>query len=205
MTPLKEQKKGKKRKNGLLRKKNNAAAARGSRFLKDDQVFSKEERSQIEEMAKKCEESMKTHRSIGWTEYARRPGNYPERNFGNGREPAPKCLGCHRFLPIILLTGDHIVPQSNHQALRQKIAYELDGFDRNIYEKVVKMRVASLLKDPIVQHIQRIKQYDDTLKDDLRNIQPLCWYCNATKGNRQNVNLYPKNARVPRRSHESPR
>jgi hypothetical protein len=176
--------------------------SRESKIPKSD--LSDEERKKIQEMGNKCQNSMERFRQISWTESARTSSLFDKRNFGIGLEPAVKCLGCHRMLPETLITGDHMVPQSDHNALRRKIAYELDKLDKKLYERVVNMRLASCRNDPASEAIRSIKKYDDTLDKDNRNIQPLCWYCNAKKGNRNNVKLFPDNALLPRRPHEAP-
>jgi len=96
------------------------------------------------------------------------------------------------------------VPQSDKIALRRSIAYKTDGLKKDIYERVVGMALSSLRGDPDSKSIQLIQQYDEKLKDDNRNIQPLCWYCNTVKGNRENVKLFPQNVLMPKSPHEAP-
>lgn len=166
-------------------------------FLTDNQT-------EIEAMGQKCKESIQKFRQQKWTDYARTAGQYVKHNFGVGLEPAVKCFGCHRLLPPTLITGDHIVPKSNQKALREMIAYKLDGFNKEIYEKVVDIQVTPLRSEPIKEFIEAIKKYDITLEEDNRNIQPLCWYCNTKKGDRNNVKLFPDSVLLPRRPHEAP-
>src|SRR5690606_27769182 len=39
-------------------------------------------------------------------------GNVQDKNFGTGNEPAFRCPGCRRWIPVVLGTVDHIVPKS---------------------------------------------------------------------------------------------
>ncbi len=171
---------------------------------RDPDLIKESDRITIRTMAIQCEKSIRQFRNVDWTIYARISGNFVKHNFGLGPEPAVKCFGCHRLTPTVLITGDHIVPQSDKIALRRSIAYKTDGLKKDIYERVVGMALSSLRGDPDSKSIQLIQQYDEKLKDDNRNIQPLCWYCNTVKGNRENVKLFPQNVLMPKSPHEAP-
>lgn len=161
-------------------------------------------RANIANMAIACGRSMQRNRNMDWTTYARLSHQLVKFNFGIGAEDAIKCLGCHRMTPPVLITGDHIVPKSNQNALRAELAFKQDRLNQGIYMQAISGRVAQFRNTPSAAHIQTIRQYDDGLKYDLRNIQPLCWYCNSKKGDRDGVDLYPAHAKIPRRSHEAP-
>lgn len=159
---------------------------------------------ELARMADKCNHVSRNFRHMDWTTYARQAHILSTFNFGNGLEPAVKCFGCRRILPPVLITGDHITPQSDKQGLRESIAYRLDGFDQALYGAAIGARAASLRSEPYFAYLQVIKAYDDGLEKDLRNIQPLCWYCNTKKGKRIGVQLYLDSARLPIRPHEAP-
>lgn len=162
-----------------------------------------DQRDLLRKVADTCRKAMK-YRQMNWTTYARQAHRLVAHNFGNGLEPAIVCLGCRRLLPTVLITGDHIVPKSDEEALRRAIAEGMDKLDMEIYEFALNVNIASLRSDPSLEDIRAIRAYDNTLRDDVRNIRPLCWYCNAVKGTRQNVRLFPENAILPRRPHEAP-
>jgi hypothetical protein len=151
-------------------------------------IDDKEIEKRIKEMGQKCENSIQQYRNISWTEYARNAGTMVSHNFGNGLEDAVKCFGCRRLLPPVLITGDHIVPKSVKTKLRKTIAYQFDQLDQNLYEAVVDMPISGIRNHTLSQWVNTIKKYDLTLEKDVRNIQPLCWYCNSVKGPRFNVN-----------------
>ncbi|MFZ6845385.1 hypothetical protein [Undibacterium sp. RuTC16W] len=166
-----------------------------------------ENRDQIITMGNTCAESIKKYRGQTWTEYARNAGTYEKHNFGLGLEPAVICFGCRRKLPPNLITGDHIAPQSNKTRLREVIAFAkgpADHFNSQIYLEAIEMKKALVRDDgDLLNAINAIRFYDETLNKDLRNIQPLCWSCNARKGDRDNVKLFPDNLE-PKRPHEAP-
>ena len=174
------------------------------KFSRRDPDLKESDRITIRTMGIQCDKSIKQFRNVDWTTYARISGNFVKHNFGLGPEPAVKCFGCHRLTPTVLITGDHIVPKFNKLALRRSIAYKTDGLEEGIYERVVRMALSSLLSDRDYKSIQLIQEYDKSLEKDNRNIQPLCWYCNTVKGNRENVKLFPQNVLMPKSPHEAP-
>jgi len=176
----------------------------GNKFSRRDPDLTEPDRVTIRKMGNKCHNSIKQFRNVDWTTYARISGNFVKHNFGLGPEPAVKCFGCHRLIPTVLITGDHIVPQSDKLALRRSIAYKTDRLEQRIYERVVTMALSTLRGDRDYKSIQLIKEYDKSLEKDNRNIQPLCWYCNTVKGNRENVKLFPQNVLMPKSPHEAP-
>lgn len=195
---------GKRSRKDYESKRDGAAMQESRKFAKQGDPFSARQWAAIVAMSRTCARSMRAYRSEDWTPYARRTHSLAQRNFGNGLEPASKCFGCQRWLPCVLITGDHIVPQSDRPRLREALAFQTDRFDRRLYQRVIRLSLGKLRSHPEVDHVRTIKRYDETLPDDLRNIQPLCWYCNTVKGNRQNVTLYPQDARVARRPNEAP-
>jgi hypothetical protein len=104
------------------------------------------------------------------------------------------------------MTGDHIVPKSDLAGLRRSIAYGLDQLEATLYGRVLRITMARFRSDPLAGDVSAIKQYDVDLPKDLRNIQPLCSYCNSTKGKRAyvDVDLYPDQMLLKRRPHEAP-
>lgn len=155
-------------------------------------------------MGQTCDRALRLFRNVDWTTYARRDDKLTLHNFGNGPEPAVRCFGCRRLLPPVLITGDHMVPNSNRDGLRREIAGRLDQLPMQDYIFAVGLQVNPLRGDPIHPSVLSIHQYDAGLDTDLRNIQPLCWYCNSKKGNRAGVKLFPAHAQIPLRPHEAP-
>lgn len=145
------------------------------------------------EIAAICFNSIKKHREIRWTDYVRTNVRglvkYRSFNIGLPIEPCMECSICTRVLPLCLMTGDHAIPKSNVTEMRRVIAFQYDkippldydyllnynlSLDRNNY-KANSMAIISF---------KHIKYYDDTLENDLRNIQPACFSCNTRKGAR---------------------
>jgi 5-methylcytosine-specific restriction endonuclease McrA len=141
-----------------------------------------------------CSNATKMHRNIRWTDYVRTnvPAlvKYKSFNIGLPIEPAIECSICKRVLPLCLMTGDHVIPQSNRIEMRKVIAYQYDKIDAFSYEyfinynftvdkngyKSLDINAPSLFK--------HIKHYDDNLEYDLRNIQTACFSCNTKKGSK---------------------
>lgn len=162
-------------------------------------------REKIIEMGNVCQKVERLFRNKNWTVYAREYHPLVNHNFGNGLEPAVRCCGCRRLLPTVLITGDHVSPKSNKERLQEKIAEGKDGFNLDLYRTVLNMSSATFRSDTaFLEAINLIKKYDLELENDLRNIQPLCWYCNTRKGSRLGVKLYPEHATLPIRPNEAP-
>lgn len=168
-----------------------------------DVTLTTPERSAISAMASVCEKAL-DKRDMDWTTYARMSHSLVLHNFGLGPEPAVKCLGCRRFIPNDLITGDHMAPKSDKQALRRAIAFGMDRLNEVLYAKVIAMPLTPMRSDTLFPAVTTIRRYDDTLEKDNRNIQPLCWSCNTRKGNRSNVRLFPTSVLMPLRPNEAP-
>lgn len=96
-------------------------------------------------------------------------------------------MGCKRILPADLMTGDHIIPKSQKDRLRAKIAQEWDELDMALYYRAINAGRSRIRKTRLGDDLRIIQNYDANLSRDLRNIQPMCALCNSKKGDRPNI------------------
>lgn len=129
-------------------------------------------------------------------------------DFGIGDEPAFRCCECHRFIPLITGSVDHVIPRTR---LMQNVHYITRG-QGEVYESVKYTRGMicihkkgkvylispsngsigvydyQLVTNNEGEDIMQVEGLEIPLKkaleNDMHNLQLMCHYCNSRKGNR---------------------
>ena len=134
-----------------------------------------------------CRLSIRNWRIDNWTEWAR-SGHAPRRklDLGIGEEYCIKCIGCDRYLPQNMMTGDHIIPQSDDATLLAELRRldNISDIDWSLLESINAVKIRNHPVDGAAVDVSSRNAYKDPAKMifDCRNLQAMCGTCNTNRG-----------------------